>query len=147
MPEPLPPSSNQPPDVGEPENPHVRTEPSPIEIVFVRHGEPEWVRGGLNVDDPPLTERGQEQARRLAQRLAGEHFDEILVSPLQRTRQTAAPLLAAVGREQVLAPWLEEIRNPVWHGTPVERAEEMVRLKIYVGDKHPHSAVNAPKAK
>lgn len=127
MPEPLPPSSNQPPDVGEPENPHVRAEGGPTEIVFVRHGEPEWVRGGLNVDDPPLTERGQEQARRLARRLAGEHFDEILVSPLQRTRQTAAPLLAAVGREQVLAPWLEEIRNPVWHGTPVERAEEAFR--------------------
>ena len=25
--------------------------------------------------------------------------------------------------------------------------KQMVRLKIYVGDKHPHSAVNAPKAK
>ena len=27
----------------------------------------------------------------------------------------------------MLAPWLEEIRNPVWHGTPVERAEEAFR--------------------
>ena len=25
--------------------------------------------------------------------------------------------------------------------------KQLVRLKIYVGDKHPHSAVNAPKAK
>ena len=29
-----------------------------MEIVLIRHGEPEWVRDGLNVVDPPLTERG-----------------------------------------------------------------------------------------
>ncbi|MFN0026280.1 MAG: histidine phosphatase family protein [Acidimicrobiales bacterium] len=104
--------------------PMVNAAGPPTEIVFVRHGEPEWVRGGLNVDDPPLTERGVRQAHRLAERLAGEHFDEILVSPLQRARQTAAPLLAATHRQEVLAPWLQEIRNPVWHGTPVERAEQ-----------------------
>ncbi len=96
----------------------------PTEIIFVRHGEPEWVRGGMNVDDPPLTERGLRQAHKLAERLRDEHFDEILVSPLQRARQTAAPLLQATGRAEVLAPWLQEIRNPLWHGTPVERAEE-----------------------
>lgn len=59
----------------------------------------------------------------LAEVLAGEHFDEILVSPLLRTRQTAEPLLRALGREMVIEPWLEEIRNPIWHGTPQERAE------------------------
>lgn len=99
----------------------------PTELVFVRHGQPEWVRDGLNVDDPPLTELGHAQARRLADSLAGEHFDEVFVSPLQRTRQTAAPVLEAMGRDEVIAPWLEEIRNPIWHGTPVERAEEAFR--------------------
>lgn len=97
------------------------------EIVFVRHGEPEWVRDGYNVDDPPLTELGHRQAELLAARLAAESFDEILVSPLQRARQTAAPLLARLGTAEVLAPWLEEIRNPVWHGTPAERAAEAFR--------------------
>jgi probable phosphoglycerate mutase len=97
---------------------------APTEFVFVRHGEPEWVREGLNVDDPPLTDRGRRQAERLADRLADERFDEILVSPLQRARRTAEPLLERVGRDLVIEPWLEEIRNPVWHGTPAERAEE-----------------------
>ena len=50
-----------------------------MEIVLVRHGEPEWVRNGLSVGDPPLTDRGHEQARITAEHLAGEHFDEILV--------------------------------------------------------------------
>jgi len=97
------------------------------EIVLVRHGEPEWVRNGTNVDDPPLTARGRRQALRLAAQLAGETFDEVLVSPLVRARQTAEPVLAALGLDLVVAPWLEEIRNPVWHGTPAERAEEAFR--------------------
>lgn len=103
--------------------------PACTELVFVRHGQPEWVRDGLNVDNPPLTALGHEQAQRLAERLADEHFDEILVSPLTRADQTARPLLQRLGREPVLAPWLEEIRNPVWHGTPVERAEEAFRAE------------------
>ena len=71
---------------------------SAMELVLIRHGEPEWVRDGLNVVNPPLTERGQMQAERVGAELGGEHFDEIIVSPLLRARQTAAPLLAAQGR-------------------------------------------------
>ena len=95
-----------------------------MELVLVRHGEPEWVRDGYSVDDPPLTARGRDQSDRLADRLAAEHFDEIYVSPMTRARQTAAPLLARLGRPEVVDSWLEEIRNPLWHGTPAERAEE-----------------------
>ncbi len=95
-----------------------------MEIVLIRHGEPQWIRDGLNVVNPPLTERGHEQAQRLADRLAGEQFDEVLVSPLVRARQTAAPLLEALGRPEAVDPWLEEIRDPVWHGTPAEKAAE-----------------------
>ena len=49
-----------------------------------------------------------------------EHFDEVLVSPLVRTRQTAQPLLEKQGRNLVVSEWLEEIRSPIWHGTPAE---------------------------
>jgi len=95
-----------------------------VEIVFVRHAQPEWVRDGLNVVDPPLTELGDRQAEHLARALEHEAFDEILVSPLGRARQTAAPLLAATGRDEEIDGWLEEIRDPKWHGTPAERAAE-----------------------
>lgn len=95
-----------------------------MEIVLIRHGEPEWVRDGLAVVDPPLTERGHRQAERLADHLRGEKFDEVLVSPLVRARQTASPLLAALGVDEVIDPWLEEIRDPMWHGSPAEKAAE-----------------------
>lgn len=98
-----------------------------MEIVILRHAEPEWVKDGLSVDNPPLTERGHRQARLLADALEEEAFDEILVSPLVRTRQTAEPLLEVKKFDLEIEPWLEEIRNPIWHGTPQEKAEEAWR--------------------
>lgn len=95
-----------------------------MEIVLIRHGQPEWVKDGLNVENPPLTELGRRQAEQMAAVLAHEHFDEVLVSPLLRARQTAAPLLAALGRDEVIAPWLREIGDPAWHGTPAAHAQE-----------------------
>lgn len=94
-----------------------------MEIVLVRHGEPEWVIDGLNIDHPCLTERGRRQAARMADALAGEHFDEILVSPLERARETAAPLYLRQGRDEAVDAWLSEIRSPVWQGTPREKAD------------------------
>ncbi len=95
-----------------------------MEIVLVRHGEPEWVREGLNVVDPPLTERGRRQAECVAAALHGEEFDEIVISPLRRPRLTAAPALAQFGADEVIEAWLEEIREPNWHGTPAELARK-----------------------
>ena len=95
-----------------------------MRITLIRHGEPEWVKNGLNVDNPPLTVKGQEQAEMVATYLADTRFDEIYVSPLLRAQQTAAPLLRQSGRTSITADWLQEIRNPIWHGTPVEKAVE-----------------------
>jgi broad specificity phosphatase PhoE len=60
------------------------------EVWLVRHGETEWSRDGrhTSVTDLPLTERGEEVARALADRLAGD-FDLVLTSPRQRARTTA----------------------------------------------------------
>ncbi len=93
-----------------------------MEIVLVRHGQPEWIRDGLSVVDPPLTELGAAQAEQTGAVLAAELFDEVIVSPLQRARQTAAPLLRHHERAEVIELWLHEIREPDWHGSPSELA-------------------------
>jgi broad specificity phosphatase PhoE len=97
-----------------------------VEIVLVRHGQPEWVKDDLNVDNPPLTALGFRQAELVGRALEKQHFDEVWVSPLLRAQQTAAPLLQMLdlplGEESTQA-WLEEIRNPLWHGTPREKAD------------------------
>lgn len=101
-----------------------------VEIVLVRHAQPEWVKDELNVDNPPLTDLGLRQAEHVARAMAEQHFDEIWVSPLVRAQQTAEPLLKDRGLElgaSTTQAWLEEIRNPIWHGTPREKADAAFR--------------------
>ena len=88
-----------------------------MELILVRHAQPQWYVDDLHQGiDPELSPLGLEQAERLADELAGEHFDEILVSPLLRARQTAAPLLARLGRDEKIVPWLREITDPPIEG-------------------------------
>ena len=87
-----------------------------IEIVLVRHAEPDWEPGGRAVDHPVLTERGKRQAECLADELGGEQFDEVYSSPLPRTRETGAPLCARLGVAPKIQPWLEELRLPPLEG-------------------------------
>jgi probable phosphoglycerate mutase len=98
-----------------------------VELLLVRHAQPEWIRDGMTMVDPPLTELGRRQAAALATAMAGIELDEVLVSPLLRARQTAAPVLEALGRSEEIDLWLEEIRDPKWHGSPAERAAEAYR--------------------
>lgn len=93
-----------------------------MEFVLIRHAQPEWTRDDRNVVNPSLTELGHVQAERLAKAFDGESFDELYVSPLTRARQTVAPLLITTGHQEVVEPWLEEIRDPDWHGQPAEGA-------------------------
>lgn len=93
-----------------------------MELVLIRHAQPQWQRDGRSVVNPPLTDLGQSQASRLAKALVGESFDEFYVSPLTRARQTAAPVWDVVGHGEAVEDWLEEIRDPEWHGQPAEAA-------------------------
>lgn len=98
-----------------------------VEFVLIRHAQPEWVRDDRSVVNPPLTDLGRTQAERLAKALDGESFDELFVSPLARARQTAEPVLTSTGRDESIEPWLEEIRDPDWHGEPSEGAIKAFR--------------------
>ena len=89
------------------------------ELIVIRHGETDWNRqhrfqGQIDV---PLNALGLEQARRLGQRLAAEWvavplgaaLHTLLVSDLQRARQTAQPLADALGRPALVQPlWREQ---------------------------------------
>jgi probable phosphoglycerate mutase len=92
------------------------------EVVFVRHGESEAVDperpfplvGGRG--DPPLSVLGQQQAVRVADRLAITRVDAIYVTSLRRTADTAAPLAARLGFAPQVEPALSEVYMGEWDG-------------------------------
>src|SRR2546428_14183262 len=73
----------------------------------------------------PLTERGQQQARKLGQRLSAVRFAAVYRSPPGRTAQTAA-LIAPMPSAQVV-PGPTEIDYGEWEGLAPEQARERDR--------------------
>jgi transaldolase len=78
-------------------------------IYLARHGETAWSLTGQHTGrtDLPLTERGERNARRLGQRLAGLIFAKVLTSPLQRAARTCelAGFRAAAETDANLVEW------------------------------------------
>ncbi len=70
-----------------------------MDLVLVRHAEPERTIATDGPADPPLTERGHQQAEAAAKFLAEEGFDLIYASPMQRAQQTAQAIAALTGLE------------------------------------------------
>jgi len=68
-------------------------------LYLVRHAQSQGNRGEYEGDerDPPLSEVGREQARRLGERFRRQKIDVIYSSPLRRTRETAGYIASATG--------------------------------------------------
>jgi probable phosphoglycerate mutase len=83
------------------------SEPLPV-VYLARHGETAWSLSGQHTGrtDLPLTERGEQQARALGQRLRGASFVKAFTSPSQRARRTAE--LAGFGGLAEIDPDLAE---------------------------------------
>ena len=84
-----------------------------MELIFIRHGQPQWEIDGGGVDDPVLTDLGHRQAELLPSFFVDLPIDRLVVSPLKRAQQTAQPLIDAFGLEPETHDWIAEIRAPV----------------------------------
>jgi broad specificity phosphatase PhoE len=87
-------------------------------IWLARHGETDAnaegrVQGSL---DPPLNERGREQARKLATEAAGLGLRALYTSQLLRARETADVVGEAVGLEPVVDERFAESHRGEWEG-------------------------------
>ncbi|SDK71407.1 histidine phosphatase family protein [Microbulbifer yueqingensis] len=78
-------------------------------ILLIRHGEAAKAPG---VADPPLTERGLEQAEALAHVLGSGPRFHLVSSPKSRARQTAEPLAQLWQREIAITGDVTEIPSP-----------------------------------
>ncbi|MDP7048792.1 MAG: histidine phosphatase family protein [Verrucomicrobiota bacterium] len=98
----------------------------PTRLHLVRHGEVDEayheVFGGQI--DMELSPNGHEQAKCLAKFLGRRHFDRVYRSPMVRVRQTAEPLLDALGREAEVIDDLREVDFGVWTGYKWDEIQE-----------------------
>ena len=64
-----------------------------MELILIRHGLPQLVEKEDGAPaDPPLSDKGRQQAELMANWLAGTSIDYLYTSPMLRARETAAPL-------------------------------------------------------
>ena len=77
-------------------------------LYLMRHGETAWSLSGQHTGrtDIPLTEQGEQDARKLAERLRAVKFNRGFTSPLQRARRTCE--LAGPGDVAEVEPDLAE---------------------------------------
>lgn len=89
-----------------------------MRILLARHGETRWNAEGRyqGQRDIPLSETGEEQARKLGERLASVAIDRAVASPLVRAAHTAQ--LALGGRASMLGldAGFQEIAHGTWEG-------------------------------
>ena len=104
------------------------------QVILVRHAEKATDAGG----DPPLSAAGKARAEALAAALADAGVSAILVTPLRRTRDTAAPIAQELG----LVP--QEIAVDGGAATHANAVAEAVRAQSGVVLVVGHSNTLAP---
>ncbi len=72
-----------------------------MKLLIIRHGDPDY-------ENDTLTEKGEREAKLLADRIAGLDVREYYCSPLGRAKKTASYTLERAGRKAVICDWLRE---------------------------------------
>lgn len=72
-----------------------------MRLVLIRHGDPDYERDSL-------TEKGEREARLLAERAKNWNVDDVYVSPLGRAQKTAEYCLNVWKKRAKVLPWAQE---------------------------------------
>lgn len=96
------------------------------QILLIRHGESTWNLTGRYQGriDTELSDRGQEQAKRLAEHLKRLPIRAIYSSPLRRAFHTALAVALDHGLDVVTEDDLTEIDHGAWNGLLREEVEK-----------------------
>jgi probable phosphoglycerate mutase len=109
-----------------------------VRLLLIRHAHHDYIGKAIAAWLPgiSLSELGRKQAAALPKRLARSGVSAIYSSPLERARETAAPLAAALGMEVGVREGLREMNfgeftgrtiaeldlNPLWHRFNLSRS-------------------------
>ncbi|HXK33995.1 MAG TPA: histidine phosphatase family protein [Dehalococcoidia bacterium] len=88
-----------------------------VRLYLIRHGQSASnearLEGKPGEHDPPLTKVGEEQARRLGERMAAYGVDAVYASPLQRAYNTGDAIAQRLGLKVQVIDDLQEINEPM----------------------------------
>lgn len=116
--------------------------PPPTLVLLVRHGQTPTTGKVLPGRAPGLhlADKGIEQAKAVAERIAALHTPErpvaaVYASPMERTRETAAPIAAALGLRVRRAKGLLECDFGEWTGAELKRLAKLPEWRTV--QRHP----------
>lgn len=116
----------------------------PTTLLLCRHGESQWnVEGrvqGTSLEAAGLTERGRQQAARLAARLCTTRVDALVSSDLLRAVETAEIVSAAIGKTPALDSGWREIDMGRWHGLTLAEIQDRYAEEWAASRQDPHAA-------
>lgn len=110
--------------------------PKPTLVLFVRHGQTPTTGKELpgRARGLHLSDTGRTQAEAVAQRLAAvARIDAIYASPLERARETAAPLAGARGMKPIIDKGLIEVDTGEWTGKLLTDARREPEWRVVQG--------------
>lgn len=102
-------------------------------LLLIRHGENDFVKTGKLAGRLPevhLNEKGRQQAIELAEALGSLPIKALYASPLERARETAAPLAAKLGLEVQIRAGLMETSIGEWAGQELKALSKLPEWKI-----------------
>lgn len=83
-----------------------------MEIVLIRHGQPEWMVNDVYQQNPNLSALGHKQAELSSTMFKPESMNELWVSPLNRAQQTHQPFVDKnIAKEIFVFDWLQEMED------------------------------------
>ena len=110
-----------------------------LSLYLVRHGQTDASLHNRFCGriDPPLNATGLAMAEALGARYGGEGWAEIVSSPLQRARQTAAPTASVAGVPITADDGFVEIAYGEWDGRPEAEVERDDAARFHAWAAHP----------
>lgn len=102
-------------------------------FLLIRHGSNDMLGKGIagRMKGLHLNDAGRVQAEQLAERLARVPITGIYSSPLERTRETAAPLAAKLGLDVNISEAVLEVDFGEWTGRSLEELRKLEKWKHF----------------